>query len=61
MMKINEDRNVIRFLRGHSEFSESDDIGGLGGCSEFRGLVSIVSESQDSWNGVGGAVGVVIK
>ena len=25
MMKINEDRNVIRVLGGHSEFSESND------------------------------------
>ena len=25
MMKTNEDRNVIRVLRGYSEFSESDD------------------------------------
>ena len=25
MMKINEDRNVIRVLRGRLEFSESDD------------------------------------
>ena len=42
MMKTNEDRNVIGVLRGHLEFS---GVGGLGGCSEFGGLVSIVLES----------------
>ena len=43
MMKINEDRNVIGVLRGHLEFS---GVGGLGGCSEFGGLVSVVLESR---------------
>ena len=34
MMKINEDRNVIGVLIGHSEFSESNDnvLEGLGGA-----------------------------
>ena len=33
-MKINEDRNVIRVLRGHLEFLESNDneSEGLGGA-----------------------------
>ena len=34
MMKTNKDRNVIRVLRGHLEFSESNDdaLEGLGGA-----------------------------
>ena len=34
MMKINDDRNVIRVLRGCSEFLESNDnvLEGLGGA-----------------------------
>ena len=47
-MKTNEDRNVIGVLGGHLEFSESNSNAweGSGGCSEFGGLVSIVSESR---------------
>ena len=52
MMKTNEDRNVIGVLGGCLEFSESGSNAseGSGGCSEFRGLVSVVSES---WRVVG--------
>ena len=37
MMKINEDRNVIGVLRGHSEFSESESnvLEGLGGAQSL--------------------------
>ena len=51
-MKTNEDRNVIGVLGGHLEFSESNSNAweGSGGCSEFGGLVSIVSES---WRMIG--------
>ena len=48
MMKTDEDRNVIGVLGGSSEFSESDSNASesSGGCLEFRGLVSVVLESQ---------------
>ena len=51
MMKTNEDRNVIRVLRGHSEFLESDsNASEVSGGAQSSGVWLAWSQSLRGWS-----------